>query len=195
MCPSYLATRDEKDSTRGRARVLQEMVDGTLVPTAGAPEVHEALDLCLSCKGCARDCPTGVDMATYKAEVLHQTYRRPAPPAQPLHPRAGCRAGSAGRRRRRWPTTWARPGRRPPLAKRAAGVDQRRRSRCPRRRPLRSAEARAGGVRTHDGPDVVLWVDTFTDRFTPERAEAAVAGARARRAARSGVVASARAAG
>ncbi len=76
MCPSYLATRDEKDSTRGRARVLQEMANGSLV-TAGwsAPEVHEALDLCLSCKACSSDCPAGVDMAQYKAEVLYRTYR------------------------------------------------------------------------------------------------------------------------
>ena len=76
MCPSYLATRDEKDSTRGRARVLQELANGSLV-TGGwrAPEVHEALDLCLSCKACSRDCPVSVDMATYKSEVLHQAYR------------------------------------------------------------------------------------------------------------------------
>ena len=74
MCPSYLATRDEKDSTRGRARVLQEALDGTLVDGLGDPAVSEALDLCLSCKGCARDCPTGIDMATYKSEALHQTY-------------------------------------------------------------------------------------------------------------------------
>src|SRR5690606_9134248 len=82
MCPSFMATRDEKDSTRGRARVLQEMVNGTLV-TGGwrAPEVHEALDLCLSCKGCASDCPTGVDMASYKATVLHQAYRGRLRPA------------------------------------------------------------------------------------------------------------------
>ena len=88
MCPSYLATRDEKDSTRGRARVLQEMVNGSLV-TGGwkSDEVHEALDLCLSCKGCSSDCPTGIDMATYKAEALHQRYRRRTPAAQPL--RAG----------------------------------------------------------------------------------------------------------
>ncbi|GAB97048.1 FAD/FMN-containing dehydrogenase/Fe-S oxidoreductase [Kineosphaera limosa] len=77
MCPSYRATREEKDSTRGRARVLEEMVNGSLV-TGGwrAAEVHDALDLCLSCKGCASDCPTGIDMATYKSEVLHQAYRR-----------------------------------------------------------------------------------------------------------------------
>src|SRR5699024_135564 len=75
MCPSYLATRDEKDSTRGRARVLQEMANGTLVQGWDAPEVHESLDLCLSCKACSSDCPAGVDMAQYKAEVLHRTYR------------------------------------------------------------------------------------------------------------------------
>ena len=82
MCPSYLATREEKDSTRGRARVLQEMVNGSAV-TGGwrSPEVHEALDLCLSCKGCLSDCPTGIDMASYKAEVLHQSYRGRLRPA------------------------------------------------------------------------------------------------------------------
>ena len=76
MCPSYLATRDEKDSTRGRARVLQEMLNGGIVDMSWrSPEVHEALDLCLSCKACASDCPTGIDMAMYKSEALHQTYK------------------------------------------------------------------------------------------------------------------------
>ena len=125
MCPSHLATRDEKDSTRGRARVLQEALDGELVHGLADPAVTEALDLCLSCKGCASDCPTGVDMATYKAEVLHQQYagrRRPrshytlgrlprwaalaAPMAGPANRLAG---GPLGR-----------------LAKAAAGVDRRR---------------------------------------------------------------------
>ena len=82
MCPSYLATRDEKDSTRGRARVLQELANGTLVKNFRSAELAESLDLCLSCKGCSSDCPAGVDMATYKAEVLYQRYRRrPRPPA------------------------------------------------------------------------------------------------------------------
>lgn len=77
MCPSYLATRDEKDSTRGRARVLQELANGSLVSRGwSAPEVHESLDLCLACKACSSDCPAGVDMARYKSEVLHRTYRR-----------------------------------------------------------------------------------------------------------------------
>ena len=75
MCPSYLATKDEAHSTRGRARVLQEMANGTLVDGWDSPEVHESLDLCLSCKACSSDCPAGVDMAQYKSEVLHRTYR------------------------------------------------------------------------------------------------------------------------
>lgn len=76
MCPSYQATRDEKDSTRGRARVLQELVNGSLVHGWHSPEVGEALDLCLACKGCSSDCPSGVDMAAYKTEYLYQRYRR-----------------------------------------------------------------------------------------------------------------------
>ena len=71
MCPSYLATREEKDSTRGRARVLQEMLaPGGPVHDWRSPEVHEALDLCLSCKACAHECPVQVDMAAYKAQFL-----------------------------------------------------------------------------------------------------------------------------
>ncbi len=78
MCPSYLATADEKDSTRGRARVLQEVVRGAL--DWRSPAVSESLDLCLSCRACASDCPAGVDMATYKSETLHRRYRhRPRP--------------------------------------------------------------------------------------------------------------------
>ena len=76
MCPSYQATRNEKDSTRGRSRILQEMVNGDLVAGGWrSPEVHAALDLCLSCKGCARDCPTGVDMAAYKSRVLYESHK------------------------------------------------------------------------------------------------------------------------
>ena len=75
MCPSYLATKDEKDSTRGRARVLQEVTNGGLISSWDSAEVAESLDLCLSCKACSSDCPAGVDMAQYKSEVLHRTYR------------------------------------------------------------------------------------------------------------------------
>src|SRR6266550_81987 len=127
MCPSYLATRDEKDSTRGRARVLQEMANGSLLRDGWrSTEVAESLDLCLSCKGCSSDCPAGVDMATYKAEALYQRYRRRPRPA--AHYALG------------WLPRWARLASRAPgvanaalrapglaaLAKRAGGIDARR---------------------------------------------------------------------
>ena len=172
MCPSYLATRDEKDSTRGRARVLQELANGTLVKGFAAAEVAESLDLCLSCKGCSSDCPAGVDMATYKAEVLYQRYRRRLRP--PAHYSLG------------WLPRWARLAARAPglanaalrtpglarLAKRAGGIDS--------RRPLPRFAAQtfrawfAGRAGAAAGIPVLLWVDTFTDYFTPEVGQAAV---------------------
>ncbi|WP_434056383.1 FAD-binding and (Fe-S)-binding domain-containing protein [Georgenia sunbinii] len=75
MCPSYQATRDETDVTRGRSRILQELTNGSLIHDVRSPAVHDSLDLCLSCKACGRDCPAGVDMATLKAEVLHRSYK------------------------------------------------------------------------------------------------------------------------
>ncbi|MGC4986497.1 FAD-binding and (Fe-S)-binding domain-containing protein [Streptomyces sp. DT193] len=82
MCPSFRATGEEAHSTRGRARLLHEMLAGEIVTDGWrSTEVRDALDLCLSCKGCRSDCPVGVDMATYKAEFLHHHYagrRRPA---------------------------------------------------------------------------------------------------------------------
>jgi FAD/FMN-containing dehydrogenase/Fe-S oxidoreductase len=172
MCPSWLATRDEKDSTRGRARVLQELANGTLVRGFAAAEVAESLDLCLSCKGCSSDCPAGVDMATYKAEVLYQRYRRrPRPPA---HYSLG------------WLPRWARLASRAPglanavlrapglagLAKRTGGIDPRRP--LPRFAPQTFRAWFAARPGTRQGTPVLLWVDTFTDYFTPEVGRAAV---------------------
>jgi FAD/FMN-containing dehydrogenase/Fe-S oxidoreductase len=171
MCPSYLATRDEKDSTRGRARVLQEMAnDNTLVRGWRSPELREALDLCLSCKGCASDCPTGTDMATYKSEVLYQAYRGR------LRPRAHYALG--------WLPTWVRLASRAPrlanrllasplagLGKWLAGVDGRV---DPPRLAARTFRRWFDTRPVSPGDPVVLWVDTFTDHFTPEVGEAAV---------------------
>lgn len=82
MCPSYRVTGEERHSTRGRARLLHEMLAGEVIEDGWrSEEVREALDLCLSCKGCRSDCPVGVDMATYKAEFLHHYYRDRARPA------------------------------------------------------------------------------------------------------------------
>lgn len=168
MCPSYLATREEKDSTRGRARILQDVVGGEL--PWSHPSVHDAMDLCLSCKGCASDCPTGIDMATYKSEVLHQTYRRR------IRPRAHYTLGKL--------PMWAKlAGRVPHVANRAltlpllgtvalwlAGVDRRRSiPRFPRRPFRRSFTPRASNLKP-----VVLFADSFTDAFSPEVAEATV---------------------
>src|SRR5207248_5224757 len=77
MCPSYQATRDERDSTRGRANALRLAITGQL-GFAGFtdPHLHEVLDLCLECKACKAECPTNVDMARLKAELLHQYYRK-----------------------------------------------------------------------------------------------------------------------
>jgi FAD/FMN-containing dehydrogenase/Fe-S oxidoreductase len=76
MCPSYMATREEKHSTRGRARLLWEMLRGDVVTDGWqSKDVFDALDLCLACKGCTNDCPVNVDMPTYKAEFLHHHYR------------------------------------------------------------------------------------------------------------------------
>ncbi|MEV0642418.1 FAD-linked oxidase C-terminal domain-containing protein [Streptomyces sp. NPDC050619] len=176
MCPSYRATRDEKDSTRGRARVLQEMAVGSLVPDWRAPAVREALDLCLACKGCASDCPTGVDMAMYKAEALYQAYRhRPRPPAHyalgslPTWSRLASLAPGLVNRATYGPL--AAPG------KRMAGVDPRRGVPPFARQTFRRwfSEHRRERDRVGDpGDPVLLWVDTFTDHFTPQVGIAAV---------------------
>src|SRR3712207_729294 len=126
MCLSYIATRQEKDSTRGRARVLQEAIDGSLVRGLADPAVHEALELCLACKGCASDCPTGVDMATYKAEALHQRYD--GPDSRERRPRQHYLLG----RLPRWAT----------LASRTAAVS----NRATRWGPVASAARAAGGI-------------------------------------------------
>lgn len=82
MCPSFRATGEEAHSTRGRARLLHEMLAGEIITDGWrSEEVRDALDLCLSCKGCRSDCPVGVDMATYKAEFLHHHYRGRLRPA------------------------------------------------------------------------------------------------------------------
>jgi FAD/FMN-containing dehydrogenase/Fe-S oxidoreductase len=173
MCPSWPATREEKDTTRGRARVLQEMLaPGGPVRNWRSREVHEALDLCLSCKGCSSDCPTGVDMAAYKSEVLHQSYRRR------LRPRPHYTLG----RLPRWADLAARAprvvngvlasrlgGR---LAKWGAGMDQRRAVPPFAARTFRQQWAERPAVAS-DGAPVALWVDSFTDHFDPAVALAA----------------------
>ncbi|GAB2640389.1 FAD-linked oxidase C-terminal domain-containing protein [Prescottella soli] len=169
MCPSYMATREEKDSTRGRARVLQEMVNGSLVGEGWRSlEVHDALELCLSCKGCASDCPTGVDMASYKSEVLHQSYRKRLRPVS--HYSLGWLprwAAIAGRAPKLVNAVTRLPGV-APVALTLGGADRRRN--VPQFAPtsFRRWFAATATERRTTGDPVVLFVDTFTDHFTPE---------------------------
>lgn len=74
MCPSYMATFQEKDSTRARANMLRQLLSSPKEETFSNPDLHEILDLCLSCKGCQTECPSGVDMGKLKAETLQQSY-------------------------------------------------------------------------------------------------------------------------
>jgi FAD/FMN-containing dehydrogenase/Fe-S oxidoreductase len=188
MCPSYLATRDEKDSTRGRARVLQEMANGSLVSRGwSSPEVHQALDLCLSCKACSSDCPAGVDMAQYKAEVLHRTYRRRLRPmnhyALGWLPRwARWVTGVPGLARLANAALGVRPLAKAVLA--AGGMDTRRAMVTFAPTPFRSAVRRGQvdvtrepaptGLTIGSRPRVLLWTDSFSDTLAPSVPTAAV---------------------
>lgn len=174
MCPSYMVTREEMHSTRGRTHLLWEMLHGDIIRDGWRDEhIKEALDLCLACKGCKGDCPVNVDMATYKAEFLAHYWQGRV---RPIH------AYAFG-----WIDNWARlasiapgfanlftqlPGLRD-LAKMMVGV--------PRQRQIPAFAAqtfqawfRSRKPRPGTGPNVVLWADTFNNYFMPETAQAAV---------------------
>ncbi|MEV4477353.1 FAD-binding and (Fe-S)-binding domain-containing protein [Nonomuraea sp. NPDC049504] len=176
MCPSYMVTREEEHSTRGRARLLFEMLDGTARGGAIADgwrsdAVRDALDLCLACKGCKADCPVNVDMATYKAEFLSHHY------AGRLRPRAHYAMGwlpLAARAAALVPRLVNAVTHAPGLAwliKKAGGVDVRREIPLFASRTFQQRLDPAGGGGTRGS--VVLWPDTFTNHFSPEIAEAA----------------------
>jgi len=174
MCPSWRVTREERHSTRGRARLLFELLAGEVV-TGGwrSEEVKEALDLCVSCKGCKADCPVSVDMATYKAEFLSHYYRRR------LRPRTAWSVGGvywlarlASRAPRAANAATHTPWLAPPV-KRLAGIDPGRELPALARRTFRAWFAARGNGRAGGAP-VLLWPDTFSNFFRPRIARAAV---------------------
>ncbi|MFI7392465.1 FAD-binding and (Fe-S)-binding domain-containing protein [Streptomyces tendae] len=181
MCPSFRATGEEEHSTRGRAHLLHEMLAGELVTDSWrSTEVRDALDLCLSCKGCRSDCPVGVDMATYKAEFLHHHYagrRRPAAHYAmgwlPVWLRWAARVRAA-------PVVNALASVRPltAVAKRLGGIaGQREVPRLAREPFSRWWRRRGGRPAAGGGPGgdlVVLWPDTFTEHLSPSVGRAAV---------------------
>ncbi|WP_166459344.1 FAD-binding and (Fe-S)-binding domain-containing protein [Amycolatopsis pithecellobii] len=177
MCPSFMVTREEKHSTRGRARLLFEMMGGHLAPDAHGKGWHDehvkdALDLCLACKGCKGDCPVGVDIATYKAEFLAHYYQGR------LRPRSAYTLGLI--------PVWARLATRAPhlvnatlaapglgrLARRAAGIAPQRQAPRFAAHTFRAAFAEHQG--RPRGRPVLLWPDTFTNYFSPSVGIAAV---------------------
>jgi FAD/FMN-containing dehydrogenase/Fe-S oxidoreductase len=172
MCPSYKVTMEEMHSTRGRAHLLFEMLRGDALPGGWKSDaVREALDLCLSCKGCKGECPVHVDMATYKAEFMAKHYQGR------LRPRSAYAFGLIDR--------WARLASHAPalanfltharpfadIARAVTGVHPART--IPRFAP-RTFRAGFAGHASPAGRRVILWPDTFNDHFHPETAHAAV---------------------
>jgi FAD/FMN-containing dehydrogenase/Fe-S oxidoreductase len=198
MCPSYRATGEEMHSTRGRARLLFEMANGQVI-TGGwhSPEVAEALDLCLSCKGCKRDCPVGVDMASYKTEFLAQRYKGKLRPASHYAMGALPRwLGLVGRLPARAVGVLNKLATGPlaGVAKRVGGIARERS--IPPVAPVRYTRSRASAVpdasmvaflppggskatmlarRDRGQRRILLWADTFSNFFDPSVASAAVA--------------------
>ena len=171
MCPSFMVTREEQHSTRGRARLLFEMLNGELDGWRST-EVREALDLCLACKGCKHDCPVSVDMASYKAEFLSHHY------AGRLRPRSAYALGliywwarAAGQAPRLANALTQTPGAARVL-KRLAGVAPERE--LPRFAPQTFRDWFHARRPASEGAEVVLWPDTFTNHFHPEVGRAAV---------------------
>ena len=174
MCPSYMVTHEEMHSTRGRTHLLWEMLHGDVIREGWRDEhVKEALDLCLSCKGCKGDCPVNVDMATYKAEFLAHYWKGR------LRPKYAYAFG--------WIDKWARLASMAPgfvnlftqlpalssISKLLAGVPQKRQI------PAFAAETfqswfRKRQARPNGGQKVLLWADTFNNYFMPETARGAV---------------------
>ncbi len=174
MCPSFMALREEQHTTRGRAHLLFEMLQGQLIRDGWRSEaVRESLDLCLACKGCKGDCPLNVDMATYKAEFLSHYYDGR------LRPRSAYAFGLIP-----W---WARLAARVPdlvnflahapglgaVGKRLTGMAPERRVPFFARETFRERWRRRRGPARDGRPNVILWPDTFNDHFYPATLEAA----------------------
>jgi Fe-S oxidoreductase len=174
MCPSYRATMEEKHSTRGRARLLWEMLQGKVIDEGWKSEaVKESLDLCLACKGCKGECPVSVDMATYKAEFLSHYYDGRLRPAHAyafgyidrLARLASIAPGIANffSQTRAFST----------IAKSIAGMPQQRQIPPFARQTFKRWFVRRKPKST-DNREVILWPDTFNNYFFPNTAKAAV---------------------
>jgi FAD/FMN-containing dehydrogenase/Fe-S oxidoreductase len=175
MCPSFMATREERYTTRGRARLLFEMLQGEIVEDGWqSDEVMDALDLCLACKGCTNDCPVNVDMPTYKAEFLYHRWKGKL---RPRHAYAFGLIDQVARVASRMPGLVNLLAHTPPFAqalKLAAGMTQQRE--MPSFAPLTLQQwfRERGGTANPHGRKVVLFPDTFNNHFHTDVGVAAV---------------------
>jgi FAD/FMN-containing dehydrogenase/Fe-S oxidoreductase len=183
MCPSYMVTREEMHSTRGRSRLLYEMLHGNVLKGGWNDEhVKEALDLCLACKGCKGDCPVNVDMATYKSEFLSHYYEKR------FRPRTAYIFG--------WIYWWSKIASKMPglvnffmhaplirnITKAMAGIAQERTMPKYAERTFKnwfneranSKRQTANGNSTINSKQVILWADTFNNNFLPQTLVAGV---------------------
>ena len=174
MCPSYMVTLDEKHTTRGRARILHEMLRGEIIKVGfKSQEVFDALDLCLSCKGCKGDCPVQVDMATYKAEFLSRFYKGKLRPRYAytmglimLHARLAQYVPRLANLVTHTPVLKE-------LVQKAGGIATQREM-PPFAHQTFKAWFEERGEKNQDAPPVVLFPDTFNNYLHPETAKAAV---------------------
>jgi Fe-S oxidoreductase len=171
MCPSFRVTRDEQHLTRGRANTLRLALSGQFGDDPASAEVRDALDLCVSCKGCKRECPTGVDMARMKIEFQHQWQKRHGLTRKerlvadlPRWAPWASRFAWLMNLRNRW--HWLAR-----LGERRFGFSARRK--LPRWRFDAFGPSDTPAT-TMEEADVVLFVDTFTRWFEPENARAAL---------------------
>jgi FAD/FMN-containing dehydrogenase/Fe-S oxidoreductase len=175
MCPSYRVTRDERDVTRGRANSLRLALSGQLGPDAlGSRELYDTLALCVSCKGCKRECPTGVDMAAMKVEFLHQYHQRQPRALRerlvahlPRYARGAAKLAPLLNLRDRVPLLKK-------LSERVAGFAARRSLPQWRRDYFRGAAELPAQAPERGVGEVVLLADTFNTYFEPENLRAAV---------------------
>ncbi|OGB26117.1 MAG: dimethylmenaquinone methyltransferase [Burkholderiales bacterium RIFCSPLOWO2_02_FULL_57_36] len=174
MCPSYMATGEEMHSTRGRARLLFEMLQGDVIRDGWKSEaVHDALHLCLSCKSCKSECPVSVDMAAYKAEFMSHYYEGRVRPMSAYAfgmidrwaKLASHMPGAANFFIQKEPFTG--------LAKKIIGIAPQRRITPFAAQPFTDWFKRRG-ARNANGRKVILWPDTFNNYFNPDVAKAAV---------------------
>ena len=174
MCPSYMATREEQHSTRGRAHLLWEMLQGELRPQGWQSEaVKDALELCLSCKACKHECPVNVDVATYKAEFLSHYYQHRR---RPIHAYAFGMMDRWANLASAMPRLANLPGQLPlvrDIVKAAIGMaPQRTIPAFASRTFQRSFHSRSTAQKADTRPSVLLWPDTWNNYFYPQAAHA-----------------------